>query len=408
MLDPTLHPEAPDLFPHLPETTAWLKMSGEFRRELYGNGVQTRKHALAVASLLGHSGPKVSMEHYIHCLDWLLPNFLSLSDLLKVAATRRVVISSARAKSTAYEWEQFSDPESVPAGRHPKSGIPAELYKQRFLRPVSSLMGCSPQRSCLEESRTSTDSWTIATWDLLYLQGTTKEPLFSVADRLGFDIPTAELVLDRAKKIHGIREERGQKCQRHVMESCVRLPDQELIVAYPKLPRPDAYKQVIKDFELSLAELASSDPQGTKRVLGYYVNNAWRTSNIIPFRDPDSPEDAVRYLGFLEDLGIGRNRIRFVSYGQGERSRSRSKWKQTLGLTWRRRDLIEVREPPYRDSSASARWFGIEPRYGNGDVGEDHREARGFRFLMVMAAIVFGYEGENSNDDNSPSTGHIG
>ena len=57
---------------------------------------------MAVASLLGHSGPSVSMEHYIHCMDWLLNAFLAQSLLMRVPSTRQAIIASAHPASALY------------------------------------------------------------------------------------------------------------------------------------------------------------------------------------------------------------------------------------------------------------------------------------------------------------------
>jgi integrase len=99
-------PRIPDLFPHLESTTAWLKKSRSFRIMLYGRGSPTRQHGLAVASLLGHSGHRVTMENYVHCLDWLLPVFLEQNELLRVTSTAKLVTASSFDESTIYLWEQ--------------------------------------------------------------------------------------------------------------------------------------------------------------------------------------------------------------------------------------------------------------------------------------------------------------
>lgn len=98
-------PQIPDLFPRLPATTGWLRESRNFKTLLYGTEVLTRRHAYTVASLLGHCGPEISLEHYVHCLDWLLPLFLERSDSF---SPRNVIEASGFSKSTAYGWRANS------------------------------------------------------------------------------------------------------------------------------------------------------------------------------------------------------------------------------------------------------------------------------------------------------------
>ncbi|MBK7002920.1 MAG: site-specific integrase [Rhodoferax sp.] len=64
--------EALPLFDHLPQTKKFL-MSGQRLRKLLLNhtGGTTRTHAFAVARLLGHSTPLVSLEHYIHSTEFI-------------------------------------------------------------------------------------------------------------------------------------------------------------------------------------------------------------------------------------------------------------------------------------------------------------------------------------------------
>ncbi len=61
--------EIPQIFPALPDTQNWLNESARFRQQLYGHEQITRKDLHAVASLLGHASPDMSLEHYVHFLD---------------------------------------------------------------------------------------------------------------------------------------------------------------------------------------------------------------------------------------------------------------------------------------------------------------------------------------------------
>lgn len=93
--------QIPDLLPGHDATNSWLKESKQFREQLYGYHVHTRKHAYVVASLLGHSGPSISFEHYVHSLEWLLPLFLSNSALF-ASTTAELIKASNIPASTAY------------------------------------------------------------------------------------------------------------------------------------------------------------------------------------------------------------------------------------------------------------------------------------------------------------------
>ena len=99
-------PKIPILFPKQPKSQDYLNESSAFRQKLYGNSELTRKNIYAVASLLGHSGPEISLEHYIHCCDVLLAIWLE-QDL--VATPKNTIrVQSFKAVSTAYRWVKNS------------------------------------------------------------------------------------------------------------------------------------------------------------------------------------------------------------------------------------------------------------------------------------------------------------
>jgi integrase len=380
-------PTIPDLFPHRAETKAWLQKAKAFRAHLYGTTHPTRKHAMAVASLLGHSGPTVSLEHYVHCMDMLLPLFLAQSRLLQLCPAQ-VALASGLPRGTVNEWKQ----------RFGADSIPALIFKRRFPERVIVSDAGSSAEALSYVADSIPQRWVSNTWDLLYQSGTTSEPVHDLADRLGFDFDVAQAILARARTIQQIKEPRGKQINRHRMESVVinRLtPDEKTDIACPWLPKSEKDKKVIDALESILGRLALEQSATTKAVFGYYINNLWLTRNMLPFRDPDMPDDAVRYLAFLHDLEIPVMKTRFGFFDHHERSTSRSKWKRAFKLTWRHRDRIETCEPPYGANCSSDRWCGLEPDFRSSSSEESSNGSNGFRFLMVVAAIRFGYADES-------------
>ena len=380
-------PKIPDLFPHLPETTTWLRKAKVFRTRLYGTSNPTRKHAMAVASLLGHSGPGVSLEHYVHCMDLLVPQFFAQSKLLGIRSTRQVALASGLPESTIYEWKRT----------HNVNSIPALLFEQRFPERVAALGDSQVSGSPSDIVDLGPQRWVRDTWDLLFLSTTTSEPFSTLADRLGFDSDTARTILNRAQRIQQIKGQRGKQSKRHRMECMVidRVhPDIKQEIACPWFPEFKQDRKIIEDMELTLGQMATKHPANTGTVLGYYVNNLWSTGNMLPFRDPDTPGDAICYKAFLSDLGIPDTQMRFGFFSSRKRCKFRAKWKQALNLTWRHRKRIEACKPPFRANSASDRWCAVEPDFRGNGPGKLSGGSNGFRFLMVMAAIRFGYAGE--------------
>jgi hypothetical protein len=199
-------------------------------------------------------------------------------------------------------------------------------------------------------------------------------------------------MLRRAGEIQSIAGRRGRKIARFEMERPQnRRPMRDRTeIACPRKPRYVAGNA--DKLWLVIARLIEVDPADRRKILGYYVNNVWRTRTFVIFRNPAAPEDAIRYLKFLRALGIDKQHTRFLSFDVSQRSSSRSQWRKALGLSWRHASLIEFQKPPFKISDASKRWLAIEPKFVADASGSVFDQAKGFHFLMVMAAIAFGYE----------------
>jgi len=376
----------PVLFPDLSKTRAWIESGKDFRRDLYGTGHPTRKHAMAIASLLGHSGPSVSMEHYIHCMDWLLNAFWSESKLLQVPSIHRAFLASGGTISTLYKMhaDQSADP------------VPVHWMEAKFPNLIQRANTSDKGIASNDGDMPSDTTWVRTTWNLLFRCGRDEDPLDSLTEELGLDPACAQKILARAKKIQDIRAVRGNKSLLHRMK-CISIEKQnsigDRIVPCPEIPRGKGDQEVIQDWEGRFVNIKS---ELLRSVLGYYVNNAWKTENILVFHDPVQPEDAIRYLAFLKAFEVEDNLLRLVVFKDKEckRSVSRRQWINALGITKRWEGTFGFRKPPFSESAASRRWLGIEFSFGSKLPGAGTQGQQGFRFLMVMAAIAFGYAGD--------------
>ena len=399
-------PTIPVLFPHLTATTAWLKKSRRFRILLYGRGTPTRQHALAVASLLGHSGYRVTLENYVHCMDWLLPLFLEQSDFLGIPTTRRIVAASGFDKSTVYEWEQqrkqattdeektTTDEEKTTTDEEPldgeverqmSAGAAVELFKKRFPHLSSRFETWSEQG---HDGNPDVQSWLDQAWDVLRHGGQLD---VSAADSRS-DLRTTELILDRAEKIAKILIPRGRKTPRHkfVEIDDPLTPGKRRVIP----PRPDDLGDVEVLIGKLQARVDANSPQ-VKKILGYYVSNIWQNGTLLPFRDPEWPQPAIDYLEFLHSLEIEYSDIWLGSYHELKRSRWRRRWIEVFEEKLHHRfEIHNVKSRFKRDktdskqSASTSKMLLIEPIVGREKPGK----STAFRFMMVMAAIYFGYE----------------
>ena len=218
----------------------------------------------------------------------------------------RVAIASAYPKSSLNNWNQ----------KLGSGSLSGQIFKKRFPEELAATPNANwANVSSPRPIEPGSQRWLWNTWDLLFLDGTTREPLYELADRLGFDLETAKLILARARAIQQIREPKGRKSMRHEMEIVTvdrRNPGEKIVIACPKRCNDQDGQEVIEAIEPTLWTMAHRPDAGSvQRVLGYFVQNSWLTLNVPPFHNPDQPEDAIRYRTFLNNLGIPDSRIRF-------------------------------------------------------------------------------------------------
>jgi len=158
-------------------------------------------------------------------------------------------------------------------------------------------------------------------------------------------------------------------------------------IGYPKHPHSNRSGKFISEFERPLMACAQNHPSLTESVLRYYVNNIWSSENVLVFRNPADPQRAIDYLRFLKELEFGnpgKALIRLVSFDMAENSKTRDKWKMALRLTDSEWERVVKRDPLFAPCRANRKWLSIGP-----DLDSSEDEA--YRFLMIMAAITFGF-----------------
>jgi hypothetical protein len=227
-------------------------------------------------------------------------------------------------------------------------------------------------------------------WSVLFLRQTTKECLESIAERFGLEPEKADVMIGRIKALHKIKEPRGKQAKRH--KKLFQLPEKNAEnpkpgLLYPKRPHSNRSGKFISEFERPLMSCAQKRRPLTESVLRYYVNNIWSSENVLVFRNPADPQRALDYLRFLKELEFGnpgKAPIRLVSFDMAENSKTRDKWKMALRLTDLEWEGVVKRDPLFAPCRANRKWLSIGP-----DLGSPEDEA--YRFLMIMAAITFGF-----------------
>ena len=404
--------EIPDMFPHLPKTTDWLRHSKRFRRALYGNDQVSNNHAWAVATLMGHSTPNVSFASYCHTLDILLPEFLRVSRGLEcvLSARDRLRLSSSRSRSTSYDHlhgkQKLSNngasdaapganvaPTAAPRdqGRIEERNFALEEVRLRFpdLQSERRKMPSADKRSWLEE-----------TWQLLHMSTQPDRDFEKLAEFLGVDVKLA----------HHIRTRSDEMCRLSSWsvgehpQATRTIPAEKnglMTVAYPQRPSRKAMKTV-DDLAARIERFVNKDKAKAARVLDYWSRNVLPKSGSVVFTNC-SPKDgkplteskrkgAVKeYCHFLLRLGVRQQELCFAGACGTKDEFAPTSWYAQWGLTRRESCKITNRYGKRAERVAPGEWLAIGPQLAcPHHEGYDSSYLNGFRFAMQLASIRFG------------------
>jgi len=366
------HPKRMELLPNQPRTENWLNEATEFARRLLGP--KHRPTLYAIARLLGHAGPDMSLEHYIHSMDLAA----MLIDERRVSFDEKSLVAASNLPvSTGYRLLKQAG--VLGLLRRIRSDYPhrvVELHPNERPQPTSSQdeqtlfnLLSTIQRFLNLRQRTSIDRSVLA-------------------ERCGLSEEEASLVEEEAAYLARLRSnDQRPNSSRHRFQECVsgdettESPEVELHTQ----PRTEASKAIYQDYAQRLERLFCDDSALVWEVVTYYVHHQWKTWNALIFHHPQKPAMARKYMTFLARLGFRRSELQFICCDPRQRSSSLALWKKALGLT--SRDRVKRRDPTNNCSKAVANWLFIAPNLAPDDLESDDR-LFGYRYLMIMVAIA--------------------
>jgi hypothetical protein len=286
------------MFPHLPKTTEWLRRSNRFRRALYGNAQVRNNHAWAVATLMGHSTPKVSFASYCHTFDILLPEFLRDSRGLEsvLSARDRLRLSSFRRRSTSYDHlpgeQKLSDNGASDAALDEPLGAnvaPTAASKSNKCRIEGRNLALGEvrfrfpnlQSERMQRPPACHRSWLEQTWGLLYMRTQPNLDFEKLAEFLGVEIKLAQRILTRNDEICWLRSvTAGQD-----LHATITIPEERngiKTVRYPRRPDSKAMKTAHQLVD-RIAQFVNKDNGKAARILEYWSRNVVPESGSVVF-----------------------------------------------------------------------------------------------------------------------------
>lgn len=330
------HPLLREQFAHLPRTKQYLDQGKRLRVLLMGNGSHpVRGYAFAVARLLGHSGPNVSMEHYLHCSD-LVVWADTVRDFEQSVDRSIVVAASPLSKSGSYDQLGIGLHNLVQA-------IRSKNAHRYLIHPAIQPSLKKPRGRPKKQAKPQKCNWIELKkiWSVLHLAAQNKGT-DEIADKA--KMPTS-LVQSIVSLAEATQEKIGLK------------PSAQSKLACPSWPRISSDILFFEDLEQRLIKLFISDSalfeKGIQIFLSHYNN---REGDVI-FRKKEQVEDAKQYVRFIRRIGFPVDQIRLVIRSLPTGPHNLSAWQKALNLDQAKVSYIAA---PVANHPAYAKWLGVQ------------------------------------------------
>lgn len=355
------------------------------RSAILGKAGPTRRLVWAVCCLLGHSGPDVSLEHYIHHLDILLAEALTKPTIAPSIAALTQASGKSSAQAHRHLKTQSMDAWAVHLYKKQIQGTTGKVLDVTTAKPDDSKPHIADPVAANEED-VSISLQRI--WSLLFDIKTSGKSIDEVSQRRGFSTEKLQTYSTNADWLFSLKRSKNSDQRRHRFMTWTpdrRHPEITQEIAVPLKPTEGRDKKVVARLGAQFRAIYKANRQDIKNVVLQYALEARPDFGGMVFANPDKSSDAIAFLNFLKMMGLKKDEIEFISFDvTSKRSPSAQKWRRALGL--HSSIQIKKKSPFNNRKDWACPWIGILPVFPD-ERGHKSGSA-GFRFLMVMAALT--------------------
>ena len=351
------YPMIADHFDHLPETARAIRSGTRLRRLLLGrNESPSRVYVFAVARLLGHFGPAVSIAHYIHGNDLVLAAIVH-REIAEVPASI-LVSASGMSRANAYAHLKVSAHQLAATAREQHRSNQAILADLVPSTPETKPVG--RPRNPLPHTR---EPWLplAKVRAVLHLFDEANRSIEEIAKQLRLDLDRIEKILCNAWRFGA---------------SLGLTRDANLLVRCPGKMRYAGEVALASELEQRLAALAVRAPRIYLDGLDLHLNHFNRQKHDVAFKGSKERIALERYLRFLASLGIDCTRVQWVVRQQS--SADLPTWAAKLDASWLPSRLKRIAPPTQTKAGSYAQWLGVQ-------IVDDAGDGLG----MAMATTLF-------------------
>lgn len=362
------------LFGQHRHTAAWLRSSDRLARTFFhSEGAPTRRVIHITSALLGHSSPKISLLHYIHCMPWLLALCWQWNPAHWPAG--HVVATIA----------QVSLP-TKPADGHIR-GLPAELAHMRQIikriRPYKAVaQPLRPRRQT--QAQSGVEGTALARINqvavLLAYEAFAEATGHSVnLDWIEFPEIDRLAMLDRARYIRSIG--------RHRLRGPASGNQWDQVELAPRPPKHGGLDGIAVYAEALYQLLGGAGCLKACRVLDDFVERCWSSDTTLRFYPSRDEQSAREYLWLLDKIGIDQQHIELISYDSNKPRRTKMFWRKALGRARLKFSEQRPENPLVENTHIGIRaQFRLPHPTGQGEILNQHSGAA-LRYLFLMASI---------------------
>lgn len=371
----------PHPFNHMPMTSLMLARANEFRLKLYGSSDPTRRSMYAVASLLGHSGPDMSEEHYIHMFDWLLRIFIN-HDKSILPKHNDLIAWTNIPNTTKYVYKKKTLEifflESIYKYCYPDW---VKALKNNNLKP-----SVIPQPHSLLKLTERTGIFDLID-KFLFMYFVSNESMEQCLEVAKFQPLQASVLIEAAQYVSELVTNNGLGGTRHRVVNVQRDKITGNKEAVPEFIKPihERDLQVLALLSPKFIELICTQRNQFKNINTFYIKHQWKTKSETIFEFGSEIQEAKDFYECLINLGIVKRNITFISYDPKERSSFRNNWKKVLGLP---NAVFTKNVPPNIKNKQCETWLGIKPVFNTIDASKANEGSISFRYLMVMSYLL--------------------
>ncbi|MBE7564002.1 tyrosine-type recombinase/integrase [Acidithiobacillus sp. HP-6] len=369
-----------------------------FRQRLLGVDHANRKQLYAVAALLGHSGPEISMNHYLHNLDLILALHLRV----QIAEAHSIrdwlaILAGLLHEKTIYRAYKQAGMDGLLSRLRIK--MPDDLQSPEFLQEDGMFQTVSSETASAQSVGASKIRILENLWYLL-LQGFTQSAVITDPQKaedelfwqpIAEDVDyTAQQLARMARKAQDIFALKSRMGPRHKSLKIPQFGKGTLEIPLPPRPLTRNDQEHLKNMLPGFWTMMEQDPALLSSALDAYLKRAWRSEpGVLLLRSPDDTKEVVlaqAYKQLLLQLGISPRNIRYLSFDhEKQRSRWRQSWRVALHLN--KRDEIQVKHAFEKWESTEASWLQIQPVFERAGW-QPQGMSPAFSYLMVMGAMV--------------------